>query len=174
VAPDLPVAYRDADAAGLRLSFALRRRTALRTTTLRFGHAAVELAILGASHQVLVTVDGRLVVAEAVACGTGGEPLSRSAEWSKEGRTLRFSSRVRMLSEAAFAATVGRLGHVLERDPCAIVGLFPGDELSTTGLRAWSQPAGRVAWRTWHAYPQTRELVTTWTTVGPVASGGPA
>ena len=169
----LPIAYRDVDAAQLRLSFALQRLEPLRVATLRFPGASVELAILSASHQVRVAVDGRLVAAEAVACEAAGELLPRSAAWSGDDCRLQFSSRIRRLTDAAFSAAVGRLGALLSADPCAVIGLFPsdpagpragqGDDHAVTALRARRLPTGRIGWRTWHAYPRTRELVTTQT-----------
>jgi hypothetical protein len=166
----LSVPYRDACAADLRLSFAFRRHAALRTTVLHLGDLAVELRILGASHQVLVGAHGRVVVAETVACELGGDPLPAVADLTDRGWTIRFSSRVRTLGGGAFAVTVGRLHKVLARCPCALAAVFPGDELAMTGLRARSLASGGIAWRTWHAYPQTRELVTTWSSARPEES----
>jgi hypothetical protein len=54
-------------------------------------------------------------------------------------------------SAAAIAQAVGA-------DPRGLVGVFAGDAF--TALRAEPHGAG-VRWETWHAYPQTGELVHT-------------
>ncbi|MFD0785789.1 DUF2617 family protein, partial [Micromonospora azadirachtae] len=54
----------------------------------------------------------------------------------------------------------------LADDRLALVGVFPGDPDAVTALAVRSgSPGGEVAWRTWHAYPQTNELVLTETVV---------
>ena len=54
----------------------------------------------------------------------------------------------------------------LADDPYALVGVFPGDPDAVTALAVRpAPPAGAVRWRTWHAYPQTNELVLTETMV---------
>jgi hypothetical protein len=48
----------------------------------------------------------------------------------------------------------------LARDPDALVGVFPGLPNAFTGIRC--RAIGAVlSWETWHAYPQTGELVRT-------------
>ena len=168
--PDVPtvvsvaVPYQDARASDLTLSFDLHRRTPLRTSMVHVGETCVELHLLGASHQVVLTHAGRLLAAETVACGAAPGALPSSACWSEHGWTMRFSSRVRTLAPRAFAASARRLQASLARCPHALIGVFPGNELALTGMRADALAGGEIAWRTWHSYPQTRELVTTWTT----------
>ena len=54
----------------------------------------------------------------------------------------------------------------LADDPYALVGVFPGDVDAVTALSVRPDPPdGTVGWRTWHAYPQTNELVLTETVV---------
>jgi len=105
----------------------------------------VELGLLGHSHQVCVAD-----LVETVACvpGVPGQlPPSMAA-----GR-YRFTASVTPLDlqAAAIAAAVGT-------DPRGLVGVFAGDAF--TALRATAVPGG-ARWETWHAYPQTGELVHT-------------
>ena len=44
-------------------------------------------------------------------------------------------------------------------------GVFPGDPLAVTGVRARFRSPTVASWRTWHSYPQTGELVVTSTRV---------
>ena len=54
----------------------------------------------------------------------------------------------------------------LADDPYALVGVFPGDADAVTALAVRTDlPHGSLGWRTWHAYPQTNELVLTETVV---------
>lgn len=121
------------------------RVRALETLRVEVGGLAVELGLLGHSHQVCVAD-----LVETVACvpGVPGDlPPSLAA-----GR-YRFTASVSPLDAraAAIAAAVGE-------DPCGLVGVFAGDAF--TALRATPLRDG-VQWETWHAYPQTGELVHT-------------
>lgn len=120
------------------------------------GPVTVELCVLGASHQVLVGD-----FSETVACGlAGGEPVPAQ---SLAG-PYAFRSKRECFGEAAYAATVNGLVEQLRGDRSAIVAGFPGSELAVTALRAeFAEDAdsSAVRWTTWHAYPQTGELVTT-------------
>ena len=71
-----------------------------------------------------------------------------------------FASRTECFDAPAYATRVRTLIESLTGDPAAIVAGFPGSALAVTALRA-DQTDGGVAWTTWHAYPQTGELVTT-------------
>jgi hypothetical protein len=46
-----------------------------------------------------------------------------------------------------------------------VCGVFPGDPLAVTGVRARFRSPTVTSWRTWHSYPQTGELVVTCTRV---------
>ncbi len=114
--------------------------------------ATIELRVLGASHQVLV---GDFT--ETVACGLlGGAPVPAA---SSRG-PYAFASRTERFDPPAYVARVRRLIDELHGDQAAIVAGFPGSELAVTALRA-DQSDDAVQWTTWHAYPQTGELVTT-------------
>ena len=74
--------------------------------------------------------------------------LEQEWEWTEHFAAPDYATRVRSLIDT------------LTGDPAAIVAGFPGSELAVTALRA-EQTDGAVSWTTWHAYPQTGELVTT-------------
>ncbi len=121
------------------------RRVALNSAT-------VELRVLGASHQVLVGG-----FSETVACGLPGGATMPTK--SSDG-PYAFASRTERFAAPDYATRVRGLIDTLTGDPAAIVAGFPGSELAVTGLRA-EQIDDAISWTTWHAYPQTGELVTT-------------
>jgi hypothetical protein len=141
----LDVPYADSTAGDLSFALGLPLLPALHTLRLS---ETLELRLLGASHQV---VAGHLV--ETVACLPGRAPHLPPAV---DNLGYRFSSAVEPLDRAVTAA----LWRDLAADPRALVGVFPGDPDAVTALRA----DGR-GWQTWHAYPQTGELVVTRTVV---------
>jgi hypothetical protein len=123
--------------------------------------AALRLAVLGASHQVEARLPGAPPCVESVTChGSGLTPLPGAAERDLGPLHYRFSSLVEPLDEDAFTARVRALRLRLASDPRALVASFPGHPDALTGLVAQGNPRG-VAWRTWHAYPLTGELVRT-------------
>lgn len=124
----------------------------------------IELSVLGASHQVLLEhAAARLV--ETVAClpgECGGLPETRSPRIAGVARHS-FASSVRRLDPAEFTARTTGVRDLLADRPDALVATFPGAPLAVTGLLAVA--AGPVLhWRSWHAYPQSGELVTTMST----------
>lgn len=126
---------------------------------LRLPGIGLRLRLLGASHQAVL--DGRCV--ETVAC-LPGRPPSLPATVAEPGAGYRFAAQVRRLAPAAMTAAVAGLRNRLAADAQALVGVFPGSPDAVTALRA--RRVGRaVAWHTWHAYPQTGELVVTRTRV---------
>jgi hypothetical protein len=137
-----------ADTTAGDLSFALGLPVLPALHVLHLG-STVEFRLLGASHQV-VWPGG----VETVACLPGRAPHLPGAV---DDGAYRFSSTVEPLDRTA----TQMLWRQLESDPQALVGAFPGDPDAVTAMRA-----ERTGWRTWHAYPQTGELVTTHTTLG--------
>lgn len=113
--------------------------------------AAVELRLLGASHQVVWPAPDGTRRVETVAC-LPGHPPHLPGEVTDPHTGYQFSCTVRRPGRPVIA----QLTQSLADDPYALVGLFPGDPHAVTALRLH---AG--GWRTWHAYPQTGELVTT-------------
>lgn len=122
----------------------------------------VGLGVLGASHQVLVRDrDDRLLVSETVACDlVGADPLpgrARTAAYSFESGIDRFAPD-------DFGDRVSALVERLAQHPEAVVARFPGAPHAVTALALEPTGPGQpLTWRTWHAYPQTGELVTTTT-----------
>ncbi|MBB6121055.1 DUF2617 family protein [Nocardiopsis algeriensis] len=137
----------------------------LAVRTVRHAGARIELRVLGASHQVLVQAPGGELL-ETVACLPGVEGgLPGGAERPLPGAgSYRFSSEVEHLSRAELARRVERIRREADDRPHALLASFPGDELAVTGLHLLPG-RGSLRWRTWHAYPQSGELVTTASTV---------
>lgn len=120
----------------------------------------LELHLLGASHRVVLHTD-RATVAELVACGVG-QPGLPATHRRKVGPLLcRFQAHVRTRDTADEAT---RLRHRYGTDANALVGEFPGSSDALTVLAATVGP-DRCAWRTWHVYPQSAQVVVTHTTV---------
>ncbi|GAA3736382.1 hypothetical protein HDA32_001365 [Spinactinospora alkalitolerans] len=129
------------------------------------GAVRIELRILGASHQVLLEA-GRERLAETVACLPGAAGgLPRHAASSAAGpHHYDFASSVRRLGPEAFAEEVAQASLAVADHPRGLLATFPGDSLAVTGLV--TETDGRtLRWRSWHAYPQSGELVTTTTSV---------
>jgi hypothetical protein len=143
----LDTPYADTTAGDLSFALGLPELPALHVLRL----PGLELRLLGASHQVVwTTVDGERCV-ETVACLPGREPHLPS---TMDSPGYAFASGVEPLSMAP-------RWRELAADPHALVGVFPGVPDAVTALRV-----DEGGWRTWHAYPQTGELVTTRTWLG--------
>lgn len=132
----------------------------------------LRLRLLGASHQVLLhpappTGDpaASAVLTETVACLPGRRPeLPATVHRPTDGYT--FTATVLRPAVGGLSSRVAALRADLADDPYALVGVFPGDPDAVTALAVAPDPTGRtVRWRTWHAYPQTNELVLTETVV---------
>ncbi|WP_017573074.1 DUF2617 family protein [Nocardiopsis halotolerans] len=154
----------------------------LATRTVRVPGVRVELRVLGASHQVVVTpepADGALVadgppahsplagdpLVETVACLPGcPSDLPDSVERT-ELAGYRFDSLVESLPRAVLADRVEHLHRQVADSPNGLLVAFPGDPLAVTALYLTLERGGPLHWRTWHAYPQSGELVTTTSTV---------
>jgi hypothetical protein len=147
--------YADTTAGDLCFALGLPEQPALHVLDLP--PVGLRLRLLGASHQVVLA--GRCI--ETVACLPGRPP---SLPASVQDGAYRFAAAVYRLDRAAMSRAVARLRDRLAGDPYALVGVFPGDRDAVTALRARAG-AGRTRWRTWHAYPQTGELVATRTEV---------
>jgi hypothetical protein len=147
--------YADTTAGDLTFALGLPEQPALHV--LEIPAAGLRLRLLGASHQIVLA--DRCI--ETVACLPGHRPdLPRAVQ---DGG-YRFAASVHHLDRAGLARAVARLRDRLAGDPYALVGVFPGDRDAVTALRARVR-AGSAGWRTWHAYPQTGELVLTRTEV---------
>lgn len=159
----LDAPYVDTSAADLSLALGGPARPALHVLDLALPDGArVHLRLLGASHQVMLTAGGTELT-ETVACLPGHRPeLPPVVHDAATG--YRFGATVRRPDD--LHAEIAALRAELADDPYALVGVFPGDPDAVTALRVRAGDAGRtVGWQTWHAYPQTNELVWTETTV---------
>lgn len=155
----LDIAFADVSARSLGWALDLPCRQALATMVVgRPGRPQVELRLLGASHQVRVHVDDALLCSETVACDLpDAQPLPESSRADR----YEFRSDVQHLDPAAFVATVGRIAASLDDRGDALVGHFPGKPHAMTALSVDFVAPQQMAWRTWHSYPQTGELVST-------------
>ncbi|MEU3017328.1 DUF2617 family protein [Nocardiopsis sp. NPDC007018] len=142
----------------------------LATRTVTVSGRRVELRVLGASHQVVIrsgSDDGELV--ETVAClpgSSGGLPGNAEHPLPGVGH-YRFDSVVESLPRAALTRRVAEVHDVTSDSPGGLLVAFPGDPLAITALHLTSGSGASLRWRTWHAYPQSDEMVTTTTTLTP-------
>lgn len=157
----IATAFADSRAADLSLAYGLVPLPALSTHQVAVPGARVDLRVLGASHQVVVEVGG-IPWSETVAC-LPDRPGSLPAHDTMDSGPLRsrFRSCCRRLAPARLAEHVRVVVRRCEGHPRALVGAFPGSPLAITALLVQDRAGGGVGWRTWHAYPQTGELVTT-------------
>lgn len=173
---ELPVAFADARAADLRLHLGLPPQRALATCTFEGRGWSAGLRILGASHQVLIHRGQETVLSETVACHLVGAilpPAPLPGRYRSAGYELR--SEIARRAPADFRRAVEDLlgDHVEGPGLCA---RFPGDPLAATVIRLDPGDDGRgtgIRWRTWHTYPRTGEVVTTFSHCTP-AAGSPA
>ncbi|MEU1752258.1 DUF2617 family protein [Micromonospora matsumotoense] len=102
---------------------------------------------------------------ETVAC-LPGRPPHLPGTLHDEAGGYRFTATVLRPAEGELHTRIAALRADLADDPYALVGVFPGDPDAVTALAVRPDaPDGSVGWRTWHAYPQTNELVLTETVV---------
>lgn len=172
----LDTPYVDTCAADLSLALGGPERPALHVTDLTLpGAVRLRLRLLGASHQVVLAApaagadttapdrpDG---LVETVAC-LPGRPPHLPGDLHDEAGGYRFTATVLRPAEGELHTRIAALRADLADDPYALVGVFPGDPDAVTALAVRRDaPDGTVGWRTWHAYPQTNELVLTETAV---------
>lgn len=164
---ELSVPYADVRAGELALTLGAPPEPALDRLACVVGGVELELRLLGCSHQALA--GGGALLSETVACRPGA-PAGLPARHDRPG--YRFTARVERLTPGAFAARARTLIEAASADPAGLVGVFPGPGPAFTALRA--RPAAEAgggpaaAWSTWHAYPQTGELVITQSVLRPV------
>lgn len=158
----LTAPYADVRAADLVLELDAPEAPALEILELALGGFQLELRLLGHSHQVVVSAPG-FELSETVSCrpeaGEEGRlPAARAVR--RDGRAYAFAAELLPLGEFADGALVAAVAE----DPRGLVGSFAGQAGAFTALRAAEvdEPgASGVRWETWHAYPQTGELVRT-------------
>lgn len=161
---DLAVPFLDTHAGQLRLRLGGPPRDALGTLRVPTPGGILELRLLGASHQVLLD-SPHGSCSEVVACAPGAdEPLPAELTATMDRLDYRFEAEVRELAAAELTARVRRLTAELAEHPAALLGVFPGSADAVTAVVAEVEPDS-VAWRTWHSYPQTRQIAITRTKV---------
>jgi hypothetical protein len=139
---------------------------ALAARALPVAGARVELRVLGASHQVVVTPEsGEGALVETVAClpGLPGGLPGRAERPERGG--YRFDSLVESLTRDELSRRVEGLHREVADSAGGLLVAFPGDPLAVTALHLAAPGGNPLRWRTWHAYPQTGELVTTTSTM---------
>lgn len=171
----LETPYADSRAEALSFALGLAPIDALAVLSVHSGPLAVELRLLGASHQVVVSPPGGPPFTETVACLPGDpEPLPARFDTEHAGWAYGFTAETVTHDGPAFERAVEELLVRLEGRADALAGTFPGSPYAVTALTVTGDPAGespsptdprrpplRTGWRTWHAYPQTREIVMT-------------
>lgn len=152
--------FADVRAAALRYSLEPRRHPALARQQVTIGPYALDLRVLGSSHQTIVG-DGTEELYETLACLPPGDGSGRPARFETvlPGARYEFESVVDRPGSVAVRARAREIGAELAGDPHAVVAAFPGLPGAVTALAARPEGAG-VAWTTHHLYPQTGELVT--------------
>jgi hypothetical protein len=154
--------YADTTAADLSFALGLPEQPALHVLDLDLPGAALQLRLLGASHQVVLR-NAETELVETVACLPGRAPALPSTV-DERATGYRFAATVLRLPPEEISARVAVLRSALADDPYALVGVFPGSADAVTALHARADDTC-VGWRTWHAYPQAGELVETETVV---------
>ncbi|UGY93929.1 DUF2617 family protein [Streptomyces gobiensis] len=153
----IPLAAPYLDTSADQLSFALGLPTqeALAVTEVEIAGLTLELRLLGASHQVFAGP-----IRETVAClpGVTGQLPSSVAEeigdWA-----YQFTARIHQYAPQEFTERATQIRQRTAGRSDALCGVFPGSPDALTAL-AVQQDTG-IAWRTWHTYPQTRQIVAT-------------
>lgn len=151
----LDVPYRDTCADALVFALDEPPLPALAVSTVGVHGLTVQLRLLGASHQVMAGP-----VVETVACLDGREGgLPARTRRALPGWRYEFSAVTTVAAD--FDGEIARLTDRLRTRDDALSGAFPGLPGALTAIVLDPEPRG-LAWRTWHTYPQTRELVVTY------------
>lgn len=120
---------------------------------------ALELRLLGASHQVVAEA-GDARCPEVVACGDRAAALPAAHAGRVDGAAYRFTSATTSYAPAALARVARDLRRRCTGAPDALVGVFPGSPHALTVLTGRELRRG-WAWSSWHVYPSAGEVVRT-------------
>lgn len=157
----IATAFVDSRAADLSLAYGLAPLPALSTHLVRLSGARIELRVLGASHQVVLQIGGACW-SETVACLPDRPGRLPSQHQADSGPLrARFDATCQRLSPTRFVERVRTITRRCEQHPRALVGAFPGSPLAITALLVNQYLPDELSWRSWHAYPQNGELVST-------------
>ena len=160
----LEIPYADTSAAMLSWRFGGERLDGLVSKTVVLPAARVTLVVLGSSHQIVVDRGAGEPLIETVACGAGPDAVPSDTRRFVDGATYRFRSTIATMARPDFAATTGSVVANVRRASDGLVAAFPGATTAITALRA-KQVGAAISCTTWHAYPQTGEIVRTDTEV---------
>jgi hypothetical protein len=151
----LEVPYADTGADQLCLSFDEPLLPALSTVHCAFVRVELTLRLLGASHQVrVVTADTETV--ETLAC-LPGRP--RTLPTDIDAARISFRSHIERHDAASLTALAARVSDQAT-GPHSLIGHYPGHPNAFTAIIA-TDLGHRARWDTWHAYPQTGDVVVT-------------
>ncbi|MFW0789282.1 DUF2617 family protein [Gordonia sp. CPCC 205333] len=157
----LAVPYADTRAEQLTLAIGEPALPALAQHEWPFGDIIIDLRLLGASHQVIVSDTDTGTFSETVACLPG---RTESLPTEYRDSRYRFDAEITVVSDAALRETVDRLTAHADTahaaDAPVLIARFPRDPLAVTAL--FAQFDGTlVTWQSWHVYPQSGEVVVT-------------
>lgn len=149
--------YKDAKAADLRLSLDLGQRPGLLSKTFQAPWGFVCATILGASHQIRIFErPARVTFSETVACDeAAGQPLEMTRV-NTDRYKWNVQPQIHVPTPREFEASV----RMLRSLKTALILEFPGHVGAITALHVVTLEHGAY-WTTYHAYPQTGELVAT-------------
>lgn len=151
----LEVPYADTGADQLSLSFDEPLLPALSSVHCAFACAGVTLRLLGASHQVCVAVADTEIV-ETLACLPG---RSRTLPPTFDMHSISFRARIERHDGASLTALTAQVSDQAA-GPHSLIGHYPGHPNAFTAIVATDLGHG-ARWDTWHAYPQTGDVVIT-------------
>ncbi|MFI1384899.1 DUF2617 family protein [Embleya sp. NPDC020886] len=159
----LTTTYTDTRADALGWCLGLPPLPALAERTVELGGLTLELRLLGASHQMLISpVRGEdAPVSETVACvpGAAGPLPARAA--TRLGRwEYEFTALTQGFEDAAFVARVREIVTLAGGHRYGLIGQYPGLPYAVTAMVVEGCGAGAV-WSTWHTYPQECRIVNT-------------
>lgn len=158
---ELTTPFADVRAADLVLEIDAPDAEPLELLTLELAGFTLELRLLGHSHQAVVTAPGGFALSETVSCRPaepGHLPAARALR--RDGHAYAFSAEIVPIEEVDGDG----LATAIAVDPQGLVGDFAGLEGAFTALRAAELEAPDtigLRWESWHAYPQSGELVRT-------------
>lgn len=159
---ELELPFVDVRAADLALALDAPHQDAISVLQFETAEHRAELRLLGCSHQAIICAE-RYQLSELVACSPGQTgPLPAHATDSRAGRRYEFRASIRTLAPGEYARRAASVMAAISAHDDGLVGTFPQPDGAFTALRFTERrPAAGIKWETWHAYPQTREIVFT-------------
>ncbi|MGC0415184.1 DUF2617 family protein [Embleya sp. AB8] len=159
----LTTSYTDTRADALGWCLGLPPLPALAARAVELGGLKLDLRLLGASHQMLITAarGGGDPVSETVACVPGAATPLPARAATRLGRwEYEFTALTQQLGAGAFVARVREIVALATGHEHGLIGEYPGLPHAVTAMVV--DPCGTGAvWSTWHTYPQERRIVNT-------------